>query len=298
MKKIFAFSIGLLMAVSVFGQSIKVIPALKKGMVKTYVVTTSVDAVGQTLNTNSEQKYTVTKETSQGFEMTLETTNFQTDGNNENLANRFASLGEEMMKDCKIQIRLDKEGRVMDVVNYDEVKSKAMVTANRIIDELFKAAPEISQVLKKEQLQQQLANELTPERIIKSLTVGTSPLMLFGRTITSGMEDKYDNNMFNLKRIWLVTGKKIGASAKTDMSREELKAYVLSQIEKMAPQQASMVKDNIDQLLDSGLLKFDMSENSSYDLGDDHWVKSLESNMESNLMGQKSTTRIKVQLKD
>ena len=115
MKKVFAISIGLMMAISVFGQSIKVTPTLKKGMVKTYSVTTTMIAVGQTVNVTSEEKFTVTKETSNGFEMTMESSNFKSDGDNQNLMGRLATLGEEMMKDCKIQIRLDKEGRVETV---------------------------------------------------------------------------------------------------------------------------------------------------------------------------------------
>ena len=298
MKKAFVITISLLMAVSTFGQSIKVTPALKKGMEKTYNKTASTTAMGQTVNITSEQKYTVTKETSEGYEMTLVTTNLKSDGNNENLVSRLALLGEEVMKDSKIQLRLDKEGKVLGIINFDEVKVKSVVTAKQLIDELFGAAPELAQLMKREQLEEQIIAELTPELMTKSLTLSTSPLTLFGRTIVSGMEEKYNNNMVNLKRIWLVTGKRLGASAKTDMSREELKDYILKQVEKTAPQQAAMIKDNIDTVLDSGLLKLDVSEKSSYELADDLWVKSMETTVENDMMGQKSTTNVKVQLKD
>ena len=278
MKKVSAIIIGLMMAISVFGQSIKVTPALKKGQVKTYTTTTAATAMGQTVNISYEQKYTITKETSEGFEMTQEIINFKSDGNGENLLSRLTTLGEEMMKDCKVQMRLNKEGKVLEIINYEEVKAKSKASAYKLIDELFEAAPEISQVMKKEQLQE--------------------PLALFGRNITSGMQDTYENNMVSLKRIWLVTGKKIGASAKTDMSREELKNYILKQVEKTAPQQAAMIKDNIDTVLDSGLLKLDMNEKASYELTDDLWVKSMETTMESDIMGQKSSTIVKTQLKN
>ena len=298
MKKAFVITISLLMAVSAFGQSIKVTPALKRGLEKTYNKTSSTTAMGQTVNITSEQKYTVTKETSEGYEMTLVTTNLKSDGNNENMVSRLALLSEEMMKDSKIQLRLDKEGKVLGIINFDEVKAKSVVTAKQLIDELFGAAPELAQLMKKEQLEEQIIAELTPELMTKSLTLSTSPLTLFGRTIVSGMEEKYNNNMVNLKRIWLVTGKRLGASAKTDMSREELKDYILKQVEKTAPQQAAMIKDNIDTVLDSGLLKLDVNEKSSYELADDLWVKSMETTVENDMMGQKSTTSVKVQLKD
>ena len=298
MKKVYVITIGLLMAVSTFGQSIKVTPALKKGMVKTYIKTTSTTAAGQTVNITSEQTYTVTKETSDGYELTLVTSNLKSDGNNENLVSRIALLGEEMMKDSKIQLRLDKEGKVLSIINYDEVKAKSVATAKQLIDELFGLAPEIAQLMKKEQMEEQITGELTPELLTKSMTLSSSPLSLFGRTIVSGMEEKYNNNVVNLKRIWLVTGKRLGASAKTDMSREELKDYVLKQVEKVAPQQADMIKDNIDTVLESGLIKLDVNEKSSYELADDFWVKSMETTVENDMMGQKSTSSVKLQLKD
>jgi len=266
--------------------------------VKTYAVTSNVTVAGQTINMTSEQKYTITKEVPEGYEMTLETTDFKSDGNQDNPLSRLLTISDEILKNSRIQILLNKEGKVMDIVNYQEVKEKSLTMANHIIDELFESTPEISQVLKKETLREQVSKELTSEKIINGLTVSASPLALFGRTITSGMEDKYNNNMVSLKRIWLVTGKVVGASAKADMSREELKTFILSQVEKMAPQQADMIKENIDQVLNTGLIKLDMSEKSNYELADDLWVKSMTNDMESNFMGQKSDTHTKIQLKN
>ena len=298
MKKVFLLSIVILMSVSVFGQSIKVTPVLKKGMKKAYTNTTAVTTMDQTIIITSDQLLTITKETPQGYEMTMENANFSSDAKDENLASRLLTLGSEILKDTKVQVRLDKDGKLLDIINYEEVKSKSVATGERMVDELFKAAPEISQVLTKEAIMEQVTGALTQENLIKSLTGNTNPLALFGLTIVNGMQDKYNNNMVDLKRTWLVNGKKIFASAKSDMSKEELKAYVLSQVEKLAPQQADMIKDNIDMVLNSGLVKIDVTENANYELGDDLWIKSMETTVETDMMGQKSSTRTKIQLKN
>ena len=298
MKKVFLLSIVILMSVSVFGQSIKVTPVLKKGMKKAYTNTTAVTTMDQTITITSDQLLTITKETPQGYEMTMENANFSSDAKDENLASRLLTLGSEILKDTKVQVRLDKDGKLLDIINHEEVKSKSVATGERMVDELFKAAPEISQVLTKEAIMEQVTGALTQENLIKSLTGNTNPLALFGLTIVNGMQDKYNNNMVDLKRTWLVNGKKIFASAKSDMSKEELKAYVLSQVEKLAPQQADMIKDNIDMVLSSGLVKIDVTENANYELGDDLWIKSMETTVETDMMGQKSSTRTKIQLKN
>ena len=298
MKKVFLLSIVILMSVSVFGQSIKVTPVLKKGMKKAYTNTTAVTTMDQTITIASDQLFSITKETSQGYEMTMENANFSSDAKDENLASRLLTLGSEILKDTKVQVRLDKDGKLLDIINYEEVKNRSVATGERMVDELFKAAPEISQVLTKEAIMEQVTGALTQENLIKSLTGNTNPLALFGLTIVNGMQDKYNNNMVDLKRTWLVNGKKIFASAKSDMSKEELKAYVLSQVEKLAPQQADMIKDNIDMVLNSGLVKIDVTENANYELGDDLWIKSMETTVETDMMGQKSSTRTKIQLKN
>ncbi len=297
MKKLFLLSIGLLMAVTIFAQSIKVTPALKKGMNKTYTNTTAITTMDQTINIVSEQHFSITKETSQGYEMLIETTNYSSDAKDDNLAGRLLTLGTEILKDTKAQVSLNKEGKLLDIINYEEIKTKCLASGERMVDELLKAAPEISQVLTKEALVEQVAATLTRENLIKSLAGNSNPLALFGLTIVNGMQDKYNNGMLDLKRTWLVNGKKIFASAKSDMSKEELKAYVLSQVEKLAPQQADMIKDNIDMVLSSGLIKIDVTENANYELADDLWIKSMETTVENDMMGQKTSSSTKIQQK-
>jgi len=297
MKKLFLLSIGLLMAVTFFAQSIKVTPALKKGMNKTYTNTTAITTMDQTINIVSEQHFSITKETSQGYEMLIETTNYSSDAKDDNLAGRLLTLGTEILKDTKAQVSLNKEGKLLDIINYEEIKTKCLASGERMVDELLKAAPEISQVLTKEALVEQVAATLTRENLIKSLAGNSNPLALFGLTIVNGMQDKYNNGMLDLKRTWLVNGKKIFASAKSDMSKEELKAYVLSQVEKLAPQQADMIKDNIDMVLSSGLIKIDVTENANYELADDLWIKSMETTVENDMMGQKTSSSTKIQQK-
>ena len=298
MKKLLALGIVLLMITTIFGQSVKVTPTFKKGMVKTYTNMTAITTMDQTVHINSEQHFSITKETSQGYELSMETTNFSSDAKEDHLASRLVTIGAEILKDTKILLSLNKDGNILDIINYQEVKDKSLGMVNRLVDELFKVVPDLSNMLKKETVVEQVSTTLTKENLINSLTGNTCPLALFGRTIFNGMQDQYNNNLLDLKRTWLVNGKKIYASAKADMSKEEMKAFLISQIEKIAPQQAEMVKENIDMVLSSGLVKIDVTEKTNFELADDYWVKSMENVLENEMMGQKSKTLVKIQLKD
>jgi hypothetical protein len=82
-----------------------------------------------------------------------------------------------------------------------------------------------------------------------------------------------------------------------NMTKEDMKKLIIAQEEKIMPEQADMVKQNIDQIMESGMLKMDAKETASYELGDDGWVKSIKAETTTESMGQTvkatSTTTLK-----
>lgn len=50
-----------------------------------------------------------------------------------------------------------------------------------------------------------------------------------------------------MKRMYFVNGRNVTVSGSANMSKEELKKLIIEQVEKMMPEQADMVKQNIDQ---------------------------------------------------
>ena len=87
------------------------------------------------------------------------------------------------------------------------------------------------------------------------------------------------------------------SSSNLDMSKEELKDLIITQVEKIAPEQADAVKQNFDQLMASGMFKMEQKETASYELQDDGWVKSLTVDNTTNSMGQQMNTKTTVTIK-
>ena len=68
------------------------------------------------------------------------------------------------------------------------------------------------------------------------------------------------------------------------MQKDDLKKLIIKQVEEQAPEQAEMVKQNIDLVM--GQMKFEMSEKSTYQMQDNGWVKSVKNEVNQNMMGQ------------
>ena len=290
MKKMILMSTLLLMACMVQAQIVKVSPTLKKGDVKTYLATSNIKASGQDLTVTINTTYTVTEVTADGYVIDVLNSNMKVN-NAESAVSRLLVAATEMVNEVNFKLITDKSGQVKSIKNYEEVKAKITAGADKLIDGMLKDMPELGQVLSKEQLKEQLMGAVTEDALIKSMCEG-SVLTLNGKSIASGAQDEYVNSQgMKMKRFYLVNGNnKISSTATMNMTQDDMKKMIIEKVEQMAPEQAQMVKDNIDTLLESGMLKAEGSEKANYELGADGWVKTMTVENNVKLMGQESAT--------
>lgn len=278
----------LLMTCLVQAQILNVSPTLKKGNVMTYKSTTNVKASGTDVTVTENSKYTVTEETKDGFVIDMISSDWNV--NSDNMVSHLLVAATEMVSGINFRFITDKSGQVKSIKNYDEVKAKMAERADKLIEGILKDMPEVGQVLSKEQLKEQFMGATTEEALIKSIKAN-GVLALNGKAIASGAQDEYVNSQgMKMKRFFLVNGKKVTSTSTINMTQDDMKKMIIEKVEQMAPAQAQMVKDNIDTLMDSGLLKAEGTEKSSYELADDGWVKTMTMESNSKVMQQEIST--------
>ena len=288
MKKMILMSTLLLMTCLVQAQILNVSPTLKKGNVMTYKSTTNVKASGTDVTVTENSKYTVTEETKDGFVIDMISSDWNV--NSDNMVSHLLVAATEMVSGINFRFITDKSGQVKSIKNYDEVKAKMAERADKLIEGILKDMPEVGQVLSKDQLKEQFMGATTEEALIKSIKAN-GVLALNGKAIASGAQDEYVNSQgMKMKRFFLVNGKKVTSTSTINMTQDDMKKMIIEKVEQIAPVQAQMVKDNIDTLMDSGLLKAEGTEKSSYELADDGWVKTMTMESNSKVMQQETST--------
>ena len=288
MKKMILMSTLLLMTCLVQAQILNVSPTLKKGNVMTYKSTTNVKASGTDVTVTENSKYTVTEETKDGFVIDMISSDWNV--NSDNMVSHLLVAATEMVSGINFRFITDKSGQVKSIKNYDEVKAKMAERADKLIEGILKDMPEVGQVLSKDQLKEQFMGATTEEALIKSIKAN-GVLALNGKAIASGAQDEYVNSQgMKMKRFFLVNGKKVTSTSTVNMTQDDMKKMIIEKVEQMAPAQAQMVKDNIDTLMESGLLKAEGTEKSSYELADDGWVKTMTMESTSKVMQQETST--------
>lgn len=299
MKKILFLSALLTVAFAAQAQ-LKIAPKMQKGDVKNYtiVATNSIPMQGDCKIT-SGTKYTVVDATADGYVLDIETLEVQVEADANNITGKLMAAAEEMQKGVVIRVTTDKDGKPTKVLNLDELRPKMDKAADSAIDKLVADIPQLSQVIPdKSVLKNQFKECFTEETILRGLQESTSPLALNGKTIITGAQEEYTSkDGLKMKRMYFVNGQNIIANSTLNMSKDEMKALLIKQVELRAPEQAQMVKDNIDQILDSGMLKIDMTEKYTYELQADGWPKSIVTENTTDMMGQQVVTKNTITLK-
>ena len=299
MKKILFLSALLAVAFAAQAQ-LKIAPKMQKGDVKNYtiVATNSIPMQGDCKIT-SGSKYTVVDATADGYVLDIETLEVQVEADANNITGKLMAAAEEMQKGVVIRVTTDKDGKPTKVLNLDELRPKMEKAADSAIDKLVADIPQLSQVIPdKSVLKNQFKECFTEETILRGLQESTSPLALNGKTIITGAQEEYTSkDGLKMKRMYFVNGQNIIANSTLNMSKDEMKALLIKQVELRAPEQAQMVKDNIDQILDSGMLKIDMTQKDTYELQADGWPKSIVTENTTDMMGQQVITKTTITLK-
>ena len=298
MKKLMMVSLLLTVAMALQAQ-VKVAPKMQKGTVKTYVADATITLPGQgDVKVTADSKYTITDATADGFVLEMVSTDVKTECDPGNIAGKLMAAAEEMMKGAVVKAAVDKDGRIQNILNGEEVKARIDTQADAFIDQMITDVPQLAGIVSKENLKKQVTSSLTVEGLIETLQSSTSPLALNGKTIMTGNQEEFVNkDGMKMKRLYFVNGKTIIANSAMNMTEEEMKQLIIKQVEKSAPDQAQMVKDNIDQLMSSGMLKMNHKETATYELDDDGWVKSIVVESTTETMGQQVVTKSVAKLK-
>ena len=281
MKKLFLTSVVLLVALMAQAQT-KIAPKLENGFKAVYTEKSTINMMGKELTINSDNEYVVSDVTADGAVISVTNTGMDlpsTEGMDP--VSAMLLMSAQITKGCVVKLVVNADGVPQQILNLDEVKEKAGKNIETIITSMFDAMPELSQAMSKDDLKENLMQALTEEKLLDDFDV----LALNGKTIANGYQDTYTNgDGMKMKRMYFVAGKKIISNATLDMSKDDLKAFIIKQVEEEAPEQAEMIKENIDMVM--GQLKFNATEKNTYELQPNNWPATITSEETKDSMGQ------------
>jgi hypothetical protein len=209
---------------------------------------------------------------------------------------RIFSITQEMIKGITVRFETDKDGKPLRILNFEELKKGMEAVVDKLLTEVLSQAPEAA-ALSKDDLKQQVLNSMTEDVLLQSMSVNTSPIALNGKTISLGLQDEYLNsNGLKMKRTYIPSANgTITTTGVLSMTKDDMKQLVMKTAKERG---GDMVDDTmIENILNSGMVKFEANEKAVYTLDTDGWVKSIKADVSSETMGMKTTANSTITLK-
>ena len=300
MKKMYAMLVMVMVSMCAMSQSIKVQAKFAKGEYAIYESTSTVKIAMPTgeseeVTTKGEIKDDVTDARSDGYTIAITTLKWDGDNSSAGTLGDFSAMQEEMLVGKTIILDTDKDGKVVRIANFDEMKKQMEEMADGIVDKIFAEVDASSAPMKKENIKEVIMGELTEENMLKSAVHSSNQFSLYGKTIATGTTEDETVSHMKMKTTYFVLPQKsadsytIKSSSVINMDKEDMKKLIIDTITKMAPDQADMVKQNIDMLLDSGMMKIEGSRTCTYNMLANGWLQEGEMTQKTNSMGSESS---------
>lgn len=300
MKKLFLLSTLLLVALVASSQTI-IAPKMKKGLKKTYAteVVSKISTQKSHITITTQTTFEVTDVTTDGYVLDVQVTDVKSDADQNDIQGRIMSMSTEMLKGIHSRYATDKDGKVIKILNFNEIKEKTLAMIDNLLTEMSMSGSEEAKTMMgklAESVKEELTNKLTEEMVLESIRVNTSPLALNGKTIATGTEEEFKNDMgIKMKRTYTVKDKRnIQSSAVMNMSGEEMKEMIYNLVAKMVPGMTDEIRKGMDSVI--GNIKMEANEETTYTLKSNGWVDTITSEVTSSTMGQGSSVITKVRL--
>lgn len=293
MKKFLLTGTMLLVALTI-GAQIKVAPKMKKGDKKVYVAERTTQVGKLQAKMTIETLFEVKDVTADGYVINSLVTDTKVETDTTDMVGRILALTYMMTKDMSTTYVTDKNGQIVGIQDIEKTKKQAEEMIGKLMESI-----QLPPMVSKDIIKNSAMGNITEEAMLKSMQMNNSPFALNGKTISTGTEDETSTKEgIKMKRTYTVNSdKSIQTSSKMDMSQDDIVEMILNMASKMFPGEKETVKQQVSQMVKSGMLKLSASDNATYTLRPDGWVDSITSETVTESMGQKTTVTSKIKLK-
>lgn len=289
------FTFVLLLAVTALNAQTLIKANFQKGDQATYEsvadIKVSVPMAGtsESIKTNSQTKIIVKDATAEGYVIEMMTTNIKMEGNQE-VAQQTGNMLNQYLSNVPMLLKTDANGKITDLLNYEEVQTKTSKFAMASIDSLYRAKPEMEKTLPKYKMAMSVNSLLTKEAFIESAENNTF-FILFGKTLKTG--DKEDMNMQGIKTsVTYEVNKEPNAlniigKIKGNMTEDDVKAFLIDKMKQMGADDSmvSQLDANWGQMKKMGMAKMDVDGTSMTKLLNTGWATEYSTDVKTKMMG-------------
>ncbi|AKU70400.1 hypothetical protein [Prevotella fusca] len=246
----------------------------------------------ESVKTTSKTKITVQEATADGYVVEILTNSIKIEGS-QAIARQTGNMVSQYLDNVPMIVKTDANGKINDLLNYDEVLSKISRFEIALLDSVYNANPKIEKAMPKIKAITTLKNKLTKESFIESVENSTF-FYLFGKTLKNGYKENKDIQDIKATVTYELTKKanalNIVGKISSNMTEDDVKALIIDKMKEVGAEEnlelmIAQVETHWDRMKEIGMATMDVNGTTNIQLLNTGWPTEYSSDVNTNRMG-------------
>ena len=300
MKKLL-FTLAFALAVTVLNAQTLIKAKFQKGERAVYETVTDIEgqsavAGSESVKVTKQTKITVQEVLRDGYVIEILTKDIAVDGN-QSFLRQTGDMIIQSLNNVPMLLRTDANGKITDILNYDEVQRKAWKFALTELDSLYNNNPNVEKSMPKMKAMMSITKEVAKDVLIANINNNTF-FYLFGKSLKNGYKENKEIRDIKSTVTYTLSKKgntmNIAEEISSNMTEAEVKAFIIDKMKGVGADEnlehmVAQLEAHWDRMKEIGMATMDINGTANFQLLKSGWPTEYSSKIKANRMGVRIT---------
>ena len=253
-------------------------------------------AGSEAIKVTRQTKITVQEVLRDGYIIEILTKDIAVDGE-QSILTQTGDMIIQSLNNVPMLLRTDANGKITDILNYDEVQRKAWKFALTELDSIYNNNPNVEKSMPKMKAMMSITKDIAKDFLIANINNNTF-FYLFGKSLKTGYtEDRYIKDIkaavtYTLTKKGITTN--IVEKISNNMTEAEVKAFIIDKMKAVGADEnlelmIAQLEAHWDKMKEIGMATMDINGTTNFQLLKNGWPTEYNSKIKANRMGVRIT---------
>lgn len=296
MKKLF-FILAFALAVTALNAQTLIKAKFQKGERAVYETVTDIEgqsavAGSESVKVTKQTKITVQEVLRDGYIIEILTKDIAVDGD-QSFLTQTGDMIIQSLNNVPMLLKTDANGKITDILNYDEVQRKAWKFALTKLDSLYNSNPNVEKSMPKTKAMMSITKDVAKDVLIANINNNTF-FYLFGKSLKNGYKENKEIRDIKSTVTYTISKKgntmSIAEEISSNMTEAEVKAFIIDKMKGVGADEnlehmIAQVEAHWDRMKEIGMATMDINGINNFQLLKSGWPTEYSSKIKANRMG-------------
>lgn len=296
MKKLL-FILAFALAVTALNAQTLIKAKFQKGERAIYETVTEIEgqsavAGSEAVKVTRQTKITVQEVLRDGYIIEILTKDIAVDGD-QSFLTQTGDMIIQSLNNVPMLLRTDANGKITDILNYDEVQRKAWKFALTKLDSLYNSNPNVEKSMPKTKAMMSITKDVAKDVLIANINNNTF-FYLFGKSLKNGYKENKEIRDIKSTVTYTLSKKgntiNIAGEISSNMTEADVKAFIIDKMKGVGADEnlelmIAQVDAHWDRMKEIGMATMDINGTTNFQLLKSGWPTEYSSKIKANRMG-------------